>query len=309
MDPLEQLLLQEYGVTDDLFEAGYVLSNGTPVDFSGRSQASGYIRLRDRYIPKRGPERVFGRNLDHRQFPEGFAGLLNTGNGSEMMRKFLEKTGALRVNSSAGFSVYTLPPVEAVASFLMRWRAAFGKERPLHVDALTADGSGAMDSRELEPDLEKVMGFLEGFYEKRHSMGSIFKKKRGPKDWSPSGRKPPGEPISEKFVRQYLETALWSETDGEEPLDKNYSIEDFTPEAIEKAIEDCNEFITKAGKLLDRHGDDEQNGHDFWLTRGGHGAGFWDRGYGKDGDELTALAQEMGEARIVVGGDNRLRFL
>lgn len=303
LDPLEKKLLKEYGATDDIFEAGYVLSDGTAVDFSGRSQAGGYVRIKDRFVPKRGPDRIYGRNLDHRQFPEGFSEALGTGNGSEMMRRFMERTGAIRVNASSGFSVYRTPPVEAVSSFLDLWG-----ERPLHVDALTADGSGAMASQELPPNLEAIMEFLLNFYEKRSpSLGAIWKK--GPKDWSPSGRIP-GEPVWPEFVASYLEAAIWSSTDQSgNPLDRNYDVKDFTPEAIKEAINDCNDFIASAEELLRQHGDQDQNGHDFWLTRNGHGAGFWDRGYGKDGEELTALAQTMGERHIIVGGDGKLRFL
>ena len=35
-------------------------------------------------------------------------------------------------------------------------------------------------------------------------------------------------------------------------------------------------------------------GHDFWLTRSGHGAGFWDRGLGALGDRLSDAARAYG---------------
>ena len=37
-----------------------------------------------------------------------------------------------------------------------------------------------------------------------------------------------------------------------------------------------------------------QAGHDFWLTRNAHGAGFWDRGLGRLGDNLTDAAAAWG---------------
>lgn len=37
-----------------------------------------------------------------------------------------------------------------------------------------------------------------------------------------------------------------------------------------------------------------QIGHDFILTRNGHGAGFWDRGLGEIGDRLTKWAKTFG---------------
>jgi hypothetical protein len=39
----------------------------------------------------------------------------------------------------------------------------------------------------------------------------------------------------------------------------------------------------------------ESVGHDFWLTRNGHGAGFWDRGLGELGERLSAAARVYGE--------------
>ena len=38
----------------------------------------------------------------------------------------------------------------------------------------------------------------------------------------------------------------------------------------------------------------EQIGHDFILTRNGHGAGFWDRGLGDRGERLSAWARSFG---------------
>lgn len=44
-----------------------------------------------------------------------------------------------------------------------------------------------------------------------------------------------------------------------------------------------------------------QVGHDLWLTRNGHGTGFWDRpeAYGESGASLlTAIAEAMGEVEV-----------
>jgi hypothetical protein len=37
-------------------------------------------------------------------------------------------------------------------------------------------------------------------------------------------------------------------------------------------------------------------GHDVWLTRNGHGAGFWDRDMGDMGERLSEVARSLGEA-------------
>jgi hypothetical protein len=118
--------------------------------------------------------------------------------------------------------------------------------------------------------------------------------------------------ISDKFVEAYLETALWSSNDesdesGGEPLDKNYGTADIAEESIAKAIKDCNSFIKANGADLEEAGDDSQNGHDFWLTRNGHGAGFWDRGYEAGvSKRLTDAAHAAGSSDAYVGDDGKV---
>ena len=46
--------------------------------------------------------------------------------------------------------------------------------------------------------------------------------------------------------------------------------------------------------------------HDFWLTGNRHGAGFWDRGYGADGDTLTEAAHGYGDVDLYVGDDGQI---
>lgn len=73
----------------------------------------------------------------------------------------------------------------------------------------------------------------------------------------------------------YLECAEWADK-------PEASRARFTKSAIDTARQDCAEFIAACGPLffqaINRPGYDAQRfGHDFWLTRCGHGAGFWDR--------------------------------
>lgn len=120
------------------------------------------------------------------------------------------------------------------------------------------------------------------------------------------------KPRLSPFVRSYLETALWSSTDesdelGGESLDKNYSVSDFSDEAIKQAIKDCESFQEHLADQLSEAGNSEQNGHDFWLTRNRHGAGFWDRGYPDEiGDALTEGAHAYGETNAYVGDDGQI---
>lgn len=113
------------------------------------------------------------------------------------------------------------------------------------------------------------------------------------------------------FVRQYLETALWAEADDDgQPLDAKYGVEDFAPEAVLKAEQDCDLFrASNVGDLasIPDFKDATDIAHDFWLTRNGHGAGFWDGDYPEAmGERLTASAQSFGECYPYVGDDGKV---
>jgi hypothetical protein len=89
-----------------------------------------------------------------------------------------------------------------------------------------------------------------------------------------------------KILKHYLICVLWTEE-----LDSR-EIGEIHPKSLEQATIDVHSFVQKAGSLLDDI-DEEQIGHDFWLTRNGHGAGFWDRGLGVVGDKLTEICKEF----------------
>lgn len=112
---------------------------------------------------------------------------------------------------------------------------------------------------------------------------------------------PEAPPMPEEFFEAFLECALWSSTECDEdgnmgsPLDENYGPEDFDPKTLAGLRADCEGFWqANAETMLSVCDDASQHGHDFWLTRNGHGAGFWDRGYGAIGDELSKAAKVYG---------------
>lgn len=112
------------------------------------------------------------------------------------------------------------------------------------------------------------------------------------------------------FTKGYIEAALWSSIDeNEEPLDKNYGIKDVSPESLSEIISDCEAFQSEMAKYLEKAGTPEYNGHDFWLTRNGHGAGFWDREYDEEiADVLSGAAEFMGECYLYVGDDGKIHL-
>jgi hypothetical protein len=109
------------------------------------------------------------------------------------------------------------------------------------------------------------------------------------------------------FTRSYIATALWSSMDnaddqGGEPLDANYGPEDLAPEALASMMEDCRAF--QRDHRDDIALDPERAGHDFWLTRNHHGAGFWDGDWPPDvGPRLTAASHVYGCVDLYVGDD------
>lgn len=111
------------------------------------------------------------------------------------------------------------------------------------------------------------------------------------------------------FLAAYIEAALWSsvdEADGGQFLDRNYSAADISPEALAKMAADCARFESANAETLAEL-DDTKAGHDFWLTRNGHGAGFWDGDYDKPAaSALTQSAQSFGECDLYVGDGGRI---
>lgn len=104
-----------------------------------------------------------------------------------------------------------------------------------------------------------------------------------------------------EFIRGYDECVEFTDPDG-----------DYDDEMVEEGHDDCRAFITSELDDLRAavehysvraYGRGEGTawdwmGHDFWLTRNGHGAGFWDRGLGELGDRLTDAAHAYGSVDV-----------
>jgi hypothetical protein len=114
-------------------------------------------------------------------------------------------------------------------------------------------------------------------------------------------------PHIDAFTRGYLDAALWtSDPDpqsGEWSEHDNWTIDNIDADSLARAIEVCKDFQDANRADLDEvedtfHADAYRNGVDFWLTRNGHGAGFWNRGYGEVGDRLSEACKPYGEAYV-----------
>jgi len=126
----------------------------------------------------------------------------------------------------------------------------------------------------------------------------------------------------DQFVLGYKVCALWSSNDestpeGGEPMDANYDLGDIHQDTAAAMRADCEDFCNanyndlQAYRQARPYGVDgssawECAGHDFWLTRNGHGAGFWDRGMGGLGDRLSNAAKAFGSVDLYVGDDKKI---
>jgi hypothetical protein len=109
-----------------------------------------------------------------------------------------------------------------------------------------------------------------------------------------------------------------SDPSGGEPLDANYDIEDLAPEALASIVEDCNKFVEANSHRFKNAPDEscsdgiwtgeESAGYDFWMTRVGHGVGFWEperqRKYGtKNAQAMDEYSKNAGGVDPYVGDD------
>ncbi len=120
---------------------------------------------------------------------------------------------------------------------------------------------------------------------------------------------------SDEFLSAYFDAALWSSTayvgepdteDEGEPMDENYGLEDFDRETLKNMMAEARMWRSSVEPILeDLEGFEEsQVGHDFWLTRNGHGVGFWDGDWPEpEATQLDEASKKAGEINLYVGDD------
>lgn len=117
-------------------------------------------------------------------------------------------------------------------------------------------------------------------------------------------------PDEDEFVSAFFEALLWSESDDDgNALDRNYTDADFASESQEPLEREArafyrfwyNEIHAELGQTA------AHAGHDFALTRNGHGAGFmagfWAGDWPMNGDLLTQGSKDYPEVHLYVGDD------
>lgn len=108
----------------------------------------------------------------------------------------------------------------------------------------------------------------------------------------------------DKFSKAMFEAIAF--TDLEDPDCEAYGAE-LSEDSVNVMKSDALQFWLRCRHLIEPSAI-EQAGHDFWLTRNGHGAGFLDRPdglyYGYQ-DFFTKQSEAMGTVDIYLGDDGK----
>jgi len=129
------------------------------------------------------------------------------------------------------------------------------------------------------------------------------------------GRDDPRIANADAFTVAYIEAAIFTE---EENLGGagTVAVQQLSDELIHTMRQDCIAFAQRALPLLLEpisHRNQSENsiaalmGHDFWLTRNGHGAGFWDGDWSEPhGSKLDEIAKAFSTVDLYRGSDGRI---
>lgn len=115
----------------------------------------------------------------------------------------------------------------------------------------------------------------------------------------------------------YLTCARWVQSTERDGLDLTVepALHNKTRSAVEKFVSqnfgDVVDYISRRRGSVEASHDGqtaveaaaEHFGHDLYLTRNSHGAGFWDRGMGDLGLRLTEAAEQLGADDIMLSED------
>ena len=110
---------------------------------------------------------------------------------------------------------------------------------------------------------------------------------------------------SQRILNGYLDAIEFTDCG---PDDTEKQDADWSGDLFDVARSQVTEFVMRTPSQMLHGLSPEQIGHDLWLTRNGHGVGFWDRGLGAQGDSLTAICEALGEVWSYVGDDDQLHI-
>jgi len=117
----------------------------------------------------------------------------------------------------------------------------------------------------------------------------------------------------------YVEAATWADLIQSDDPDAEwgseageYGVDSLDAVSLESVRSACATFVRENRADLEKYAETfswDYAGHDFWLTRRGHGCGFWDRRLGDLGERLSEAAKAWGDPGMVwLQSDDTVRF-
>lgn len=108
------------------------------------------------------------------------------------------------------------------------------------------------------------------------------------------------------FTRDYFNAMEWTDCTSDNPELRD--ADGFSDALVKSSEQACTDFQEANAEDLAAYQEaiGYTGGVDFWLTRNGHGAGFWDRGLNNLGDRLSAASKVYGGVDLYAGDDGMI---
>ena len=105
------------------------------------------------------------------------------------------------------------------------------------------------------------------------------------------------------FSDAYMEAVYFTDFGPDSEFDEA----DLSRETDEHMRQEARSFFRKySGSIMDYPEGLTQAGHDFWYTRNGHGAGFWENAGDPSADKLDRASRVYGPVDLYLGDDGEV---
>jgi hypothetical protein len=149
-----------FGTTLNPKETGYILDDGTRLDFSGRHYAGGYEKQGDRFVPTKDDYLANQRSVDHREVGSELPGY---DYGWEGLSKFIDETGAVRYDPVGGISLMdTNKPSKKQIEVIVNDYKRSGN--PLYIDIDNKSGANIASKEFNNPTINEVFDWINSQY-------------------------------------------------------------------------------------------------------------------------------------------------
>lgn len=237
--------IENFGLTKSVYEAGYVLPDGRMLDFSGRSQATGYKKINGKYVAKRDDYLKNDRQVDHREVRWDGAPVDEQNNRNASMDKFIEY-GAIRIDANAGLADMASAPTakqwEVIKSIIQSSGTAWVEMKDgKRTATIEADGKPT-----------KALGYIRRFYEGEDFEDTILFQEDKPTEYQIAEAANQIEAVRE----QYQDTEQWMKAPNGQPtkLNERQWLQVRTP-AFKDWFGDWENDPANASKVIDENGE------------------------------------------------------